>query len=87
MVANDLTAINRVRWEDKPVLREIYFDLYRSIASECQSGLTLEVGGGVGNLKEFLPNVISTDISFAEWLDAVADAQSLPGQQTKGAQQ
>ena len=38
----------------------------------------LEIGGGSGNLKEFAPRVVSTDILLAPWLDAVADAQALP---------
>jgi SAM-dependent methyltransferase len=38
----------------------------------------LEVGGGTGNLKEFAPQVICTDVVRLPWLDAVADAQRLP---------
>jgi SAM-dependent methyltransferase len=36
------------------------------------------VGGGTGNLKEFAPSVVCTDIVKLPWLDAVADAQRLP---------
>jgi SAM-dependent methyltransferase len=38
----------------------------------------LEIGGGCGNLKSVLTNVVSTDIVPLTWLDASADAQSLP---------
>jgi SAM-dependent methyltransferase len=65
-------------WQEKPVLRAIYEDCYRRIVAECVPGLTLEVGGGTGNLKAFLPEVVSTDIQHAPWMDAVADAQRLP---------
>ena len=41
-------------------------------------GLTIEIGGGIGNLKHRLPQVIATDVQFARWLDCVADAQHLP---------
>lgn len=68
----------RRRWERKRPLREVYFDLYRKMAAECAPGLTLEVGGGSGNLKDFLPSVISSDVVPAPWLDLVADAQFLP---------
>lgn len=44
----------------------------------AKPGLMLEIGGGSGNLKEFAPRVVSTDILQAPWLDAVADAQALP---------
>jgi len=69
---------HRLIWEKKPVLRAIYSDYYRRIVAECRHGLTLEIGGGTGNLKAFIPNVISTDIVPEPWLDAAADAQFLP---------
>jgi SAM-dependent methyltransferase len=65
-------------WKSKPVLRLVYDDFYRRIAAECIAGLTVELGGGIGNLKQRLENVVSTDIQPAPWLDCVADAQMLP---------
>ena len=65
-------------WERKPVLRMIYNDFYDRIVAECVPGVTVEIGGGIGNLKHRLPHVIATDIQFADWLDCVADAQHLP---------
>jgi SAM-dependent methyltransferase len=65
-------------WKRKPVLRLIYDDFYRRIAAACVPGLTVELGGGIGNLKQRLDNVVSTDIQFGPWLDCVADAQKLP---------
>ena len=65
-------------WERKPVLRMIYDDFYDRIVEQCVSGITVEMGGGIGNLKRRLPHVIATDIQFADWLDCVADAQYLP---------
>lgn len=68
----------RAVWESKPVLRAIYSDYYRRMLCHCRPGPTLEIGGGSGNLKAFAPEVISTDILEAPWLDTVADAQALP---------
>src|SRR5262245_6145938 len=65
-------------WARKGVLRLIYGDFYQRIAAQCRSGLTLEIGGGIGNLKERLAGVVATDIQPAPWLDCVADAQRLP---------
>lgn len=65
-------------WERKPALRAVYSDYYRRIMATARPGLVLEIGGGSGNLKEFASRVISTDIQWARWLDAVADAQALP---------
>jgi SAM-dependent methyltransferase len=68
----------RAVWERKPVLRVVYSDFYDRITRACVPGTTIEIGGGVGNLKQSLSSVIATDIQFAPWLDAVVDAQHLP---------
>ena len=65
-------------WNDKPVLRKVYFDYYKQIINACTNGNTLEIGGGSGNLKEHIEGLISIDIQEANWLDVVADAQCLP---------
>ncbi len=69
---------HRIVWQDKPVLRAIYADFYRRIIAACRPGLSLEIGGGSGNLKDFASEVISTDVVPTPWLDAAADAQALP---------
>jgi SAM-dependent methyltransferase len=65
-------------WERKPVLRLIYDDFYDRLAAACLPGKTIEIGGGIGNLKRRLGDVVATDIQWARWLDCVADAQRLP---------
>ncbi len=65
-------------WDRKPVLRVVYDDLFRRIADACVPGMTLEIGGGSGNLAERLPDVVASDIQYAPWLNLVADAQRLP---------
>ncbi len=68
----------RAIWESKPVLRAVYRGWYEKIVKACQPGKTLEIGGGSGNLKAFAPDVVSTDILTAPWLDLVCDAHRLP---------
>ncbi len=65
-------------WERKPVLRTIYSHYYRLILAACGPGRTLEIGGGVGNLKRFAKEILTVDILPAPWLDVVCDAQKLP---------
>jgi SAM-dependent methyltransferase len=72
------TAQNLRQWENKPSLRAVYQDLYRKMANECRSGLTLEIGGGSGNFKQYHQDVVTSDITTAPWLDLVADAEALP---------
>jgi SAM-dependent methyltransferase len=74
----DQLADHRSIWERKAVLRLVYDDFYDRIADACRPGLTIEIGGGIGNLKHRLTEVIATDIQYAPWLDCVADAQRLP---------
>jgi SAM-dependent methyltransferase len=74
----ELLQHHRQIWTSKPVLRAIYGNYYQRIAGSVVPGLTLEIGGGTGNLKEYLDDVISTDIQYSQWLDAVADGQRLP---------
>jgi SAM-dependent methyltransferase len=69
---------HRALWARKPVLREVYSHLYRRIGEQLVPGIVLEVGGGSGNLKAFVPQILSFDIVWAPWLDFVADAQRLP---------
>jgi SAM-dependent methyltransferase len=65
-------------WTTKPALRAVYDDFYDRLAAACRAGLTIEIGGGIGNLKKRLKDTITTDIQYAPWLDCVADAQRLP---------
>lgn len=76
--ADPRTQRNRSRWQEKPALRHVYHDLYGRMAAHCVPGRTLEIGGGSGNFKEYRSDVLSSDISYAPWLDIVADAQRLP---------
>jgi SAM-dependent methyltransferase len=65
-------------WQSKEILKRLYSKWYGLIADALRTGNILELGSGSGNLKEFFPNAISSDILFAPWLDAVLDAHGLP---------
>jgi len=74
----EVLAEQRATWQQKPVLRSIYEDYYQRIVAACVPGRTLEIGGGSGNLKDHLDQVVSTDLVPTPWLDTAADAQALP---------
>ena len=65
-------------WKSKKILKRLYHNWYRTIGSTLKPGSILEIGGGSGNLKEFFPDVISSDIVLAPWTDTVLDAHHLP---------
>jgi SAM-dependent methyltransferase len=58
-------------WEAKPVLREIYRDFHRLLARYLSSvpGETVEIGSGIGNIKEVIPHCVRTDIFPNPWID------------------
>ena len=71
---------NRRHWERKPVLRKVYSQFGGEIAKRVDRtmpGLVIELGSGMGHIKEHLPDCITTDLFPNEWLDRVEDAYRL----------
>src|SRR3989339_1431605 len=68
--------------ERKPSLKLLYVEDYLKFA-ECltkcpKDGLALEIGSGGGFLKNYIPNLTSSDIIPYEGVDQVVDATNLP---------
>ncbi len=75
---------NREFWEKKPLLRKVYAQFYREIARRLNPtglGLIVELGSGLGNIKEHIPQSITTDIFPNPWLDRVENAYHLSFEQ------
>ncbi|GAB4398310.1 MAG: hypothetical protein OHK0031_18000 [Anaerolineales bacterium] len=71
---------NYARWEKKPLLREIYREFHRKIAarlSGLENPLVVELGSGIGNIKEVIPGCLRTDLFANPWLDLVENAYAL----------
>ena len=72
---------NLAAWKQKPILQEIYAGFYKSIITlidPAVPGRIVEIGSGIGNLKQRLPRAIATDLFPNPWLDLVCDAYRLP---------
>ena len=67
-------------WNERPLVRRQYSEWYRSIVEALSDvpGPTVELGSGIGKLKEFRPDAITTDVEPTPWADAVVDAEALP---------
>ncbi len=65
-------------WQAKPTLRIIYQDYHRRLLEAVPPGPILDIGGGIGHLKETRPDAVSIDIIPCAGLDAVCDAHHLP---------
>jgi SAM-dependent methyltransferase len=74
----DILAERRAIWTSKPIIRKLYEKWYGFIQQALRPGRTLELGGGSGNLSDFLPEAITSDIVYEPWLDAVMDAHAIP---------
>ena len=67
-------------WNERPLLRRQYGEWYQLIVeSLAEVGRpTVELGSGIGKLKQFKPDVVTTDIEPTPWADFVVDAEALP---------
>ncbi len=67
-------------WNERPLLRRIYGDWFELLASRLSDvdGVTLELGSGIGRLREHVPGLVTTDVEQTPWADRVVDAARLP---------
>jgi SAM-dependent methyltransferase len=78
-LANTLREHERA-WAARPLLRTIYRDWFALIASRLADvpGATIELGSGIGRLREHVPGLVTTDVEPTPWADRVVDAADLP---------
>ena len=70
----------RAAWERKPALRALYRGWFEDLRRRMSRvpGANLEVGAGIGQLRDFVPGLKGLDIELTPWTDLVGDAQRLP---------
>lgn len=71
-------AKHREAWKRKASLRAVYGDFHERLLGACPDGRLLEIGSGSGHLKDLAPDIVSIDILPLPWVNAVADAHTLP---------
>ena len=72
--------INLRAWQNKPLLRRIYRHFHEIIAAQlCRDGvgLTVELGSGIANIREVIPDCLCTDVVASPWVDQVENAYCL----------
>lgn len=65
-------------WNNKPALRYLYHNWHKNVISWLINGESIEIGCGIGQLKEILPHIKTIDVAYSKWTDIVGDAQELP---------
>jgi len=71
---------NRQSWQQKPLLRTVYRRFHELISSRLDRsvpGLIVELGSGMGSIKEVIPECVTTDLFPNPWLDRQENAYSL----------
>ena len=76
----DLIQKNSEYWNQKPLLRILYGDFYHLIAQNLSSlpdRKIVELGSGLGNIREVIPNCLRTDLFPNPWIDQIENAYQL----------
>ena len=69
---------NFKNFQKKKKLRESYFKIYRIITNHIKSNqINLEIGSGFGYLKNFTPNLITSDFPKNDFVDKEVNAYSI----------
>lgn len=77
---HDLISKNHELWNRKPSLQEAYRDLYRRAAahlSNLPDSRIVELGSGMGHIREVIPNCITTELFPFPWIDRIENAYQL----------
>jgi SAM-dependent methyltransferase len=74
------TQLRRQVVQEKGFLRQIYQEWYEAIAATLppRTGPVLELGSGAGFLKDFVPDLITSEVFYCPRIDLVLNAMSLP---------
>ena len=71
---------NAQAWRRKPVLQRAYRDFHRRIAAHIDPSVTgriVELGSGIGNIRDVIPACVRTDLFANPWIDQVENAYQL----------
>jgi SAM-dependent methyltransferase len=71
---------NSQYWQQKPLLQKLYADFYRLIAqhlSNLPDAKIVELGSGLGNIREVIPHCLRTDLFPNPWIDQIENAYKL----------
>ena len=79
-IHNDEIAQNIEHWNRKPSLQKAYHAFHELISkylTDSGHGQTVELGSGIGNIKDTIPHCLRTDLFPNPWIDHVENAYKL----------
>ncbi|MEX0326092.1 MAG: hypothetical protein AB3N33_08400 [Puniceicoccaceae bacterium] len=73
----DLLASSAGKWQRSAGLRAVYGSIFEAIRAKLAEGPALELGSGIGNLKETLPQVVTSDLVKTQYVDTACSAYDI----------
>lgn len=79
-VTYDLSLLDRSheKWRRSPALRAYYADLFAEIGAGLEPGRVLEIGSGIGVIREYLPTVVTSDVVPSSYVQRAVSAYDIP---------
>ena len=76
----DLSLLNKSEhtWVVSRGLRIVYGSIYRDINKRLVEGPSLELGSGIGGIKTFIPEIVTSDLVKTSYVDMVCSAYEIP---------
>jgi len=65
------------KWNKSAGLRHVYGDFYQEIRNRMLPGPSLELGSGIGKSREFLPGIVTSDLTQTSYVDRVCSAYEI----------
>jgi SAM-dependent methyltransferase len=76
----DLIKRNHNLWNCKPILQSAYGDLYQLAANQLSNlpdSKIVELGSGMGHIREVIPQCVTTELFAFPWIDQIENAYKL----------
>lgn len=68
---------SEAKWRRSVALRLAYAELFRDVATHLRPGRTLELGSGIGVAKEFIANLVTSDIQHTRFVDCAVSCYDI----------
>lgn len=69
---------SEAKWKRSAALRIVYGSIFEAIKAHMVDGPSLELGSGIGNIKERIPHVMTSDLVKTPYVDTACSAYDIP---------
>lgn len=81
-VTYDLTLLEQslAKWKNSPALQTVYADIFSAMRRALAPGRTLELGSGIGLARDYIPDLVTSDIVATRFVDRAVSAYEIPSE-------